>query len=155
VIEAAGRTFLEIDPATITALMREAVEDIQHLLRPSHLAQLRAIIDDPEASPNDRFVATDLLRNASVAAAGVLPMCQDTGTAIVIGKRTETVLTGGDDEEAISRGIYEAYDELHLRYSQMAPLTFWEERNTGTNLPAQIELYAAPGTTPKYEFLVM
>ncbi|SHK27809.1 fumarase, class I, homodimeric [Pseudonocardia thermophila] len=155
VIEAAGRTFLEIDPATITALMREAVEDIQHLLRPSHLAQLRAIIDDPEASPNDRFVATDLLRNACVAAGGVLPMCQDTGTAIVIGKRTETVLTGGDDEEAISRGIYEAYDELHLRYSQMAPLTFWEERNTGTNLPAQIELYAAPGTTPKYEFLVM
>ncbi len=94
----------EIDPATITALVREAVRDIQHLLRPSHLAQLRAIVDDPEASPNDRFVATDLLRNACVSAGGVLPMCQDTGTAIVIGKRTETVLTGGDDEEAISRG---------------------------------------------------
>ena len=98
VVEAAGRTFLEIAPATITALVREAVHDIQHLLRPSHLAQLRAIVDDPEASANDRFVATDLLRNACVSAGGVLPMCQDTGTAIVVGKRTETVLTGGDDE---------------------------------------------------------
>ena len=155
VVEAAGRTFLEIDPATITALVRESVRDIQHMLRPSHLAQLRAIIDDPEASPNDRFVATDLLRNACVSAGGVLPMCQDTGTAIVIGKRTETVLTGGDDERAISRGVYEAYDELNLRYSQMAPLSFWDEKNTGTNLPAQIELYTAPGQAPKYEFLVM
>ncbi|MDN5859077.1 MAG: fumarate hydratase, partial [Pseudonocardia sp.] len=150
-----GRTFLEIDPATITALVRDAVRDIQHLLRPAHLAQLRAIIDDPEASANDRFVATDLLRNACVSAGGVLPMCQDTGTAIVIGKRSETVLTGGNDEEAVSRGIYEAYDELHLRYSQMAPTSFWDERNTGTNLPAQVELYAAPGSEPRYEFLVM
>ena len=150
-----GRSFLEIDPATITAVVREAVHDIQHLLRPSHLAQLRAIIDDPEASANDRFVATDLLQNACVSAGGVLPMCQDTGTAIVIGKRTETVLTGGNDEEAISRGIYEAYDQLNLRYSQMAPTSFWDERNTGTNLPAQVELYSAPGTAPKYEFLVM
>jgi fumarate hydratase class I len=150
-----GRSFLEIDPATITAVVREAVHDIQHLLRPSHLAQLRSIIDDPEASPNDRFVATDLLQNACVSAGGVLPMCQDTGTAIVIGKRTETVLTGGNDEEAISRGIYEAYDQLNLRYSQMAPTSFWDERNTGTNLPAQVELYSAPGTAPKYEFLVM
>ena len=155
VVEAAGRTFLEIDPSSITALVRESVRDIQHMLRPSHLAQLRAIIDDPEASPNDRFVATDLLRNACVSAGGVLPMCQDTGTAIVIGKRTETVLTGGDDERAISRGVYEAYDELNLRYSQMAPLSFWDEKNTGTNLPAQIELYTAPGQAPKYEFLVM
>ena len=155
VVEAAGRTFLEIDPTTITALVREAVRDIQHLLRPTHLAQLRAIVDDPEASPNDRFVAVDLLRNACVSAGGVLPMCQDTGTAIVVGKRTETVLTGGNDEEAISRGIYEAYDELHLRYSQMAPTSFWDERNTGTNLPAQIELYAVPGQTPKYELLVL
>jgi fumarate hydratase, class I len=155
VVEAAGRTFLEIDPATITALVREAVRDIQHMLRPSHLAQLRAIIDDPEASPNDRFVATDLLRNACVSAGGVLPMCQDTGTAIVVGKRTETVLTGGDDEEAVSRGVFEAYDELNLRYSQMAPTSFWEEKNTGTNLPAQVELYSAPGQAPKYEFLVM
>jgi fumarate hydratase class I len=150
-----GRRFLQIPPATLTTLVREAVNDIQHLLRPSHLALLRAIIDDPEASPNDRFVATDLLRNACVAAGGVLPMCQDTGTAIVVGKRTETVLTGGEDERAISEGIFQAYDELHLRYSQMAPLTFWDERNTGTNLPAQVELYAAPGIEPKYELLVL
>ncbi|WP_214369216.1 fumarate hydratase [Pseudonocardia sp. H11422] len=155
VVEAAGRTFLEIDPDTITGLVREAVKDIQHLLRPSHLAQLRSIVDDPEASPNDRFVATDLLRNACVSAGGVLPMCQDTGTAIVIGKRSETVLTGGDDERAISRGIYEAYDQLNLRYSQMAPVSFWDEKNTQTNLPAQVELYSAPGQAPKYEFLVM
>ncbi|MEJ3656324.1 fumarate hydratase [Actinomycetes bacterium KLBMP 9759] len=155
VVEAAGRRFLQIEPATITALVREAVHDIQHMLRPSHLAQLRAIVDDPEASANDRFVATDLLRNACVSAGGVLPMCQDTGTAIVVGKRTETVLTGGTDEEAISRGIFEAYDSLNLRYSQMAPTSFWDERNTGTNLPAQVELYSVPGQEPKYEFLVM
>ncbi|MCW0214219.1 MAG: fumarate hydratase [Pseudonocardia sp.] len=155
VVEAAGRTFLEIDPTTITGVVREAVKDIQHHLRPSHLAQLRAIIDDPEASGNDRFVATDLLRNACVSAGGVLPMCQDTGTAIVVGKKTETVLTGGNDEEAVSRGIFEAYDQLNLRYSQMAPLTFWDEKNTGTNLPAQVELYSVPGQQPKYEFLVM
>jgi fumarate hydratase class I len=154
-VEAAGRTFLEIPPATLTALVRVAMEDIQHLLRPGHLAQLRAIVEDPEASPNDRFVATDLLRNACIAASGVLPMCQDTGTAIVVGKRSETVLTGGDDEEAISRGIFEAYAELHLRYSQMAPTSFWDEHNTGTNLPAQIELYAAPGSDPRYELLVL
>jgi fumarate hydratase, class I len=154
-LEAPGRTFLEIAPATLTALVREAVGDINHHLRPSHLAQLRAIVDDPEASPNDRFVATDLLRNACVSAGGVLPMCQDTGTAIVVGKRTETVLTGGNDEEAISRGVFEAYDGLNLRYSQMAPTSFWDERNTGTNLPAQVELYVAPGREPRYEFLVM
>ncbi len=155
VVDAAGRTFLEIDPDTITALVREAVHDIQHMLRPAHLAQLRAIVDDPEASANDRFVATDLLRNACVSAGGVLPMCQDTGTAIVIGKRTETVLTGGEDEAAISKGIFEAYDQLNLRYSQMAPTSFWDERNTGTNLPAQVELYSVPGREPKYEFLVL
>jgi fumarate hydratase class I len=155
IVEGAGRTFLQIDPATITALVREAVHDIQHLLRPAHLAQLRAIVDDPEASANDRFVATDLLRNACVSAGGVLPMCQDTGTAIVIGKRTETVLTGGEDEAAISKGIFEAYDQLNLRYSQMAPTSFWDERNTGTNLPAQVELYSVPGQEPKYEFLVL
>jgi fumarate hydratase, class I len=155
VAEALGRTFLEVDPATVTALVRTAVSDISHLLRTSHLAQLRAIVDDPEASANDRFVATDLLRNACVSAGGVLPMCQDTGTAIVIGKRTETILTGGDDEEAISRGVFEAYDELNLRYSQMAPVSFWDERNTGTNLPAQVELYTVSGDAPRYEFLVM
>ena len=155
VVEAAGRQFLQIDPAVLTLLATKAIKDIQHLLRPSHLAQLRAIIDDPEASGNDRFVAMDLLRNACVAAGGVLPMCQDTGTAIVIGKRTESVLTGGRDEEALSRGIFDAYQHLNLRYSQMAPVTFWDERNTGTNLPAQIELYAAPGAEPRYDFLFM
>ncbi|MER5387608.1 fumarate hydratase [Saccharopolyspora sp. NPDC002686] len=155
VVEAAGRRFLEVEPTTLTALASEAIKDIQHLLRPSHLAQLRAIIDDPEASPNDRFVATDLLRNACVSAGGVLPMCQDTGTAIVIGKRTESVLTGGQDEQALARGIFDAYQDLNLRYSQMAPLNFWEERNTGSNLPAQIELYSKAGTDPQYDFLFM
>jgi fumarate hydratase class I len=152
---AVGRDFLTVEPATLTRLAREAVRDIQHLLRPSHLAQLRAIIDDPEASANDRFVATDLLRNACVSAGGVLPMCQDTGTAIVMGKRTESVLTGGTDEAAISAGIFEAYQQLNLRYSQMAPTTFWDERNTGTNLPAQVEIYNSPGVDPHYDFLFM
>ncbi|AHI00222.1 hypothetical protein KALB_6863 [Kutzneria albida DSM 43870] len=155
VIEAAGRRFLEVDPSALTLLAREAIKDIQHLLRSSHLAQLRAIVDDPEASGNDRFVAMDLLRNACIAAGGVLPMCQDTGTAIVMGKRTETVLTGGADEEALSRGVFDAYQQLNLRYSQMSPVNFWEERNTGTNLPAQIELYHKPGADPVYEFLFM
>lgn len=159
VVEAAGRTFLRVEPAALTTLARTAVTDIQHLLRTSHLAQLRAIVDDPEASGNDRFVAMDLLRNAAISAGGVLPMCQDTGTAIVIGKRSEGVLTGGDDERALSRGIFDAYQELNLRYSQMAPLNFWEERNTGSNLPAQIELYHrdSPGgaSEPTYEFLFM
>jgi fumarate hydratase class I len=158
VAEVGGRRFLEIDPAALTTLARAAITDIQHLLRPSHLAQLRAIVDDPEASGNDRFVAMDLLRNAAISAGGVLPMCQDTGTAIVVGKRGEGVLTGGGDEEALSRGIFEAYQELNLRYSQMAPVNFWEERNTGTNLPAQIELYhkdTPSGADPSYDFLVM
>ncbi|MGC7097832.1 fumarate hydratase [Amycolatopsis lurida] len=156
VVEAAGKKFLEVDPAALTQLARTAITDIQHLLRSSHLAQLRSIVDDPEASGNDRFVAMDLLRNAAISAGGVLPMCQDTGTAIVIGKRTERVLTGGTDEEALSRGIFDAYQELNLRYSQMAPVNFWEERNTGTNLPAQVELYHKDGDgDPKYEFLFM
>lgn len=154
-----GRDFLRIEPTTITGLIKAAITDIQHLLRPSHLAQLRAIVDDPEASANDRFVATDLIRNACVAAGGILPMCQDTGTAIIVGKRTEGVLTGGrggdTDEAAVSRGVFQAYQELNLRYSQMAPTSFWEERNTGTNLPAQVELYHADGDKPKYEFLVL
>ncbi|MFR9729250.1 fumarate hydratase [Saccharopolyspora sp. MS10] len=154
-VEAAGRRFLEVEPATLTALASAAIKDIQHLLRSSHLAQLRAIVDDPEASANDRFVATDLLRNACVSAGGVLPMCQDTGTAIVIGKRTESVLTGGEDERRLARGVFDAYQDLNLRYSQMAPLNFWEERNTGSNLPAQIELYSKAGTDPHYEFLFM
>ncbi|MFD2418912.1 fumarate hydratase [Amycolatopsis pigmentata] len=155
VVQAAGRDFLEIAPEALTTLARTAISDIQHLLRSSHLAQLRAIVDDPEASGNDRFVAMDLLRNAAISAGGVLPMCQDTGTAIVIGKRGEGVLTGGDDEKALARGIHDAYQELNLRYSQMAPLSFWEERNTGTNLPAQIELYHRDGGSPGYEFLFM
>ncbi|MBB4684824.1 fumarate hydratase [Amycolatopsis jiangsuensis] len=155
-VEAAGRTFLKVDPAALTTLARTAITDIQHLLRTSHLAQLRSIVDDPEASGNDRFVAMDLLRNAAISAGGVLPMCQDTGTAIVIGKRTEGVLSGGDDERALSQGIFDAYQQLNLRYSQMAPLNFWEERNTGTNLPAQVELYHKDGVgDPSYEFLFM
>ncbi len=156
--EAAGRTFLQVEPAALTLLTREAMHDIAHYLRTPHLRQLRGIVDDPEASPNDRFVALDLLKNACVAAGGVLPMCQDTGTAIVLGKKGELVLTGGPgnavrDEEAIARGVYEAYTTLNLRYSQLAPLSMWEERNTGSNLPAQIELFAAPGDA--YRFLFM
>ncbi len=152
-----GRRFLTVEPELLTLLTAEAMHDIAHFLRPAHLAQLRAIIDDPRASPNDRFVALDLLRNANIAAGGVLPMCQDTGTAIVMGKRGRHVLTDGTDEEAIARGVYEAYTRLNLRYSQLAPLTMWDERNTGSNLPAQIELYAEdPGGAPDaYKFLFM
>lgn len=155
--EAAGRTFLQIEPEVLRRLMYDAIHDISHLLRPGHLAQLRSILDDPEASPNDRFVALDLLKNANIAAGGVLPMCQDTGTAIVMGKRGQQILTVGEDERPISQGIYDAYTRLNLRYSQLAPLTMWEERNTGNNLPAQIDLYAdtAPGHELAYKFLVL
>ena len=133
------------------------MHDIAHYLRPAHLTQLRAIIDDPQASPNDRFVALDLLRNANIAAGGVLPMCQDTGTAIVMGKRGRHVLTDGGDEAAIARGVYDAYTRLNLRYSQLAPLSMWDERNTGTNLPAQVEIYAddPDGHPDAYKFLFM
>ena len=139
------------------ALTAEAMHDIAHYLRPAHLAQLRRIIDDPESSGNDRFVALDLLKNVNISAGGVLPMCQDTGTAIVMGKKSEGVLTGADDGEAISRGVYDAYTKLNLRYSQLAPLTTYEEKNTGTNLPAQIELYSTPvkDGQPEYKFLFM
>ncbi|WP_433827541.1 fumarate hydratase [Actinoplanes sp. CA-015351] len=152
-----GRRFLTVEPSALTALTAEAMHDIAHYLRPAHLTQLRMIIDDPKASPNDRFVAMDLLRNANIAAGGVLPMCQDTGTAIVMGKRGRHVLTDGTDEAAIALGVYQAYTRLNLRYSQLAPLTMWDERNTGTNLPAQIELYAEdPGGHPDaYKFLFM
>src|SRR3954471_16430288 len=146
-------TFLKVEPEAITRLTEAAMRDIAHLLRPAHLAQLAKILDDPEASDNDRFVALDLLKNANIAAGGVLPMCQDTGTAIVMGKRGLGVLTDGRDEEHLSRGIYDAYTTLNLRYSQMAPLTMWEEKNTGNNLPAQIELYAS--SKDYYEFLFM
>ena len=152
-LEAAGRTFLQVEPEVLTLLTRTAFRDIAHWLRPAHLAQLRRILDDPEASPNDRFVALDLLKNANIAAGGVLPMCQDTGTAIVMGKRGELVLTGGDDERSISRGIQETFETSALRFSQMAPVSMWEEQNTGTNLPAQIELYAAPGDAYKLLFM--
>jgi fumarate hydratase class I len=145
--------FVKVEPEALTLLAAEAMRDIAHLLRPGHLQQLRNILDDPEASPNDRFVALDLLKNASIAAGGVLPMCQDTGTAIVKGKRGQRVITGGGDEEAIARGIFETYRTSHLRYSQMAPLTMWEEVNTGTNLPAQVEILSTAGD--EYELLFM
>ena len=148
-----GRDFLEIEPEVLTQLTSAAMRDIAHLLRPRHLRQLRSILEDPEASGNDRFVARDLLKNACIAAGGILPMCQDTGTAIVMGKRGQHVLTDGNDEEHIARGVYDAYTRLNLRYSQLAPLTMWEERNTGSNLPAQIELYATGGG--EYKFLFM
>jgi len=156
-VEAAGRTFLEVEPEALRLLTETAIHDISHYLRASHLAQLRKIIDDPEASGNDRFVALDLLKNASIAAGGVLPLCQDTGTAIVMGKRGRHVLTDGRDAEHISRGVFDAYTRLNLRYSQMAPLTMWEERNTGNNLPAQIEIYAEDpdGHADAYKFLFM
>jgi fumarate hydratase, class I len=151
--EAFGRGFLQVEPQVLTQLTAAAMQDIAHLLRPAHLKQLRAILDDPEASPNDKFVAGDLLKNACIAAGGVLPMCQDTGTAIVMGKRGGQVLTDGNDSEHIARGVYDAYTTLNLRYSQLAPLTMWDERNTGSNLPAQIELYATGGD--EYTFLFM
>ena len=151
------RTFLNVEPEALQRLTAEAMHDISHYLRPAHLAQLRKIIDDPESSGNDRFVALDLLKNVNISAGGVLPMCQDTGTAIVMGKKSEGVLTGVDDDEHISRGVYDAYTKLNLRYSQLAPLTVFEEKNTGTNLPAQIELYSTPGdpAKPEYKFLFM
>nr|WP_277626505.1 fumarate hydratase [Arsenicicoccus piscis] len=152
-----GRTFLEVDPEALTLLAETAMHDIAHFLRPAHLAQLRRILDDPEASNNDKFVALDLLKNANIAAGGVLPMCQDTGTAIIMGKRGQHVLTPGVDEEPLSQGVYNAYTRLNLRYSQMAPVTMWEEKNTGSNLPAQVELYAdtLPGHETVYKFLFM
>jgi fumarate hydratase class I len=151
--EAFGTTFTEIEPQALTLLTSTAMHDIAHRLRPGHLSQLRSILDDPEASPNDRYVARDLLKNACVAAGGVLPMCQDTGTAIVMGKRGQHVLTAGGDEEHIARGVFDAYTQLNLRYSQMAPLTMWDEKNTGSNLPAQVELYATDGNAYKFLFM--
>ncbi len=157
VIDLGGQQFLKVSQAALRMLTFEAMRDIQHLLRPTHLQQLRNILDDPEASPNDRFVAMDLLRNANIAAGGVLPMCQDTGTAIISGKRGQRVLTEGPDELALSQGVYDAYQQLNLRYSQMSPMGMWDEVNTGTNLPAQIELYAdtKPGHELQYELLFM
>lgn len=146
-----GQEILSVQPEALTLLAREAMDDVAHLLRASHLKQLSHILDDQEASENDRFVALELLKNANIAAGRVLPGCQDTGTAIAVGYKGQQVFTTGHDAEALSRGIYEAYAQRHLRYSQMAPLDMYTEKNTGTNLPAQIELYAEPGS--EYRFL--
>ncbi len=152
-VEVAGRTLLQVQPEALTLLTKTAMGDIAHLLRPGHLKQLRNILDDPEASANDRVVATELLRNANIAAARVLPSCQDTGTAIVMGKKGHNVLTDGEDEKAIARAVYEIYTTTNLRYSQLAPLSMYEEKNTKTNLPAQIELFADHGDAYKFLFM--
>ena len=150
-VSVGGRELLQVDPEVLRLVARTAFDDISHLLRPAHLAQLRSILDDPEASRNDQFVALELLRNANIAAGRVLPGCQDTGTAIVIGHKGENVVTGSDDAVALSHGIYDAYDQRNLRYSQMAPLDMFTEQNTGSNLPAQVEVYTEPGD--EYELL--
>ncbi len=148
-----GREILKVDPRALTLLADQAMRDTQHLLRPGHLAQLKKIIDDPEASDNDRFVALELLKNANIASGGILPMCQDTGTAIIVGKKGQDVWVDGDDEAALSEGILKAYTETNLRYSQVAPLDMFNETNTGNNLPAQIDLYATPGGAYKFMFM--
>lgn len=150
---AAGKTFVQVEPGALTLLTREAMRDIEHLLRPGHLQQLRTILDDPDASSNDKFVALELLKNANIAAGGVLPGCQDTGTAIVLGKKGQYVVTGGGDEEAIARGVFQTFAEHNLRYSQLAPLDMFRETNTGTNLPAQIEIFATDGDSFKFLFM--
>ena len=153
VVKHGEKEFLQVESAALVKLTHEAIHDINHYLRAEHLQQLTNIVKDPEASPNDRFVAIDLLKNANIAAGGVLPMCQDTGTALVMGKKGQYVLTTGKDEVAISQGIYDAYTKLNLRYSQMAPVTTWEEKNTGNNLPAQIEIYADSDHQDEYNFM--
>ena len=153
VIEAAGREFLKVEPEALARLTSVAMHDINHYLRADHLQQLRNILEDPEASDNDRFVATELLHNANIAAGGVLPMCQDTGTAVIMGRKGEQVLTFGDDAEAISRGVHDTYQTSNLRYSQLAPLDMFTEVNTGNNLPAQIEIHSKPGDV--YELFYM
>ena len=153
VVKLGDKEFLQVEPSALEKLTSEAIHDINHYLRAEHLQQLTNIVKDPEASPNDRFVAIDLLKNANIAAGGILPMCQDTGTALVMGKKGQHVLTTGKDEVAISQGIYDAYTTLNLRYSQMAPVTTWEEKNTGNNLPAQIEIYADSDHQDEYNLL--
>src|SRR5262245_20054562 len=148
-----GRRIVKIAPEALTLLAAQAFIDSAHLLRPGHLAQLRAILDDPEASANDKFVAFDLLKNANIAAGNVLPMCQDTGTAIVMGRKGQQIWTEGDDAAALSAGIRRTYTEANLRYSQLAPLSMYEEVNTGDNLPAQIDLFAEPGETYRFLFI--
>ena len=153
VVKLGDKEFLQVEAEALEKLTAQAIHDISHYLRPDHLQQLANIIKDPESSPNDRFVATDLLKNANISAGGVLPMCQDTGTAIVMGKKGQHVLTTSKDEVAISQGVYDAYTQLNLRYSQMAPVTTWEEKNTGNNLPAQIEIYSDTDHADEYNFL--
>ena len=153
VVKLGDKEFLQVEPEAIAKLTEEAIHDINHYLRPDHLQQLANILKDPEASANDRFVALDLLKNANIAAGGVLPMCQDTGTALVMGKKGQYVLTTSKDEVAVAQGVYDAYTKLNLRYSQMAPVTTWEEKNTGNNLPAQIEIYADSEHQDEYNFL--
>jgi fumarate hydratase class I len=153
VVKLGDKEFLQVTPEAIAKLTEVAIHDINHYLRPEHLQQLANILQDSEASANDRFVALDLLKNANIAAGGVLPMCQDTGTALVMGKKGQYVLTEAKDEVAIAQGVYDAYTKLNLRYSQMAPLTTWEEKNTGNNLPAQIEIYADSEHQDEYNFL--
>ncbi|MCH2396324.1 fumarate hydratase [Oceanibaculum sp.] len=148
-----GADIVKVAPEAITLLTDQAFRDISHLLRPGHLAQLKAILDDPEASPNDKYVAFDLLKTANIAAAGILPMCQDTGTAIIMGKKGQNIWTGGGDEQAIARGVFKTYTETNLRYSQLAPLSMFKEKNTGSNLPAQIEIYATEGSAYKFLFM--
>ena len=150
---AEGKEFLKVSPEAITNLTQVAIHDISHYLRAAHLQQLQNVLKDPESSPNDRFVALDLLKNANISAGGILPMCQDTGTAIVMGKKGQRVLTSEKDEVSISRGVYNSYTELNLRYSQLAPVTTWEEKNTGNNLPAQIEIYSDYDHADEYNFL--
>jgi fumarate hydratase class I len=145
--------FLHVEPSALSHLSEVAIHDISHYLRAAHLQQLANILSDPEASPNDRFVATDLLKNANIAAGGILPMCQDTGTALIMGKKGQHVLTSSKDEVALSQGIYDAFTKLNLRYSQMAPVTTWDEKNTGNNLPAQVEIYADSDHSDEYNFL--
>ena len=153
VVKLGDKEFLQVTPEAIAKLTETAIHDINHYLRPDHLQQLANILKDPEASANDRFVALDLLKNANIAAGGVLPMCQDTGTALVMGKKGQYVLTTAKDEVAVAQGVYDAYTKLNLRYSQMAPVTTWEEKNTGNNLPAQIEIYADSDHQDEYNFL--
>ncbi len=153
VVKLGDKEFLQVTPEALTLLTETAIHDISHYLRAEHLGQLAKILKDPESSANDRFVALDLLKNANIAAGGVLPMCQDTGTALIMGKKGQYVLTTSKDEVALAQGVYDAYTNLNLRYSQMAPVTTWEEKNTGNNLPAQIEIYADSDHQDEYNFM--
>ena len=153
VVKLGDKEFLQVTPEALTLLTETAIHDISHYLRAEHLGQLAKILKDPEASANDRFVALDLLKNANIAAGGILPMCQDTGTALIMGKKGQYVLTSSKDEVALAQGVYDAFTKLNLRYSQMAPVTTWEEKNTGNNLPAQIEIYADSDHQDEYNFM--